>query len=55
LKTIYGFRKLESMEKRKAHYALPAVKAMVTRLGIGMFTATAWQGLDRMGLSPADR
>ncbi len=42
------------MEKRKAHYALPAVKAMVARLGIGTFTATALQGLDRMGLSPAD-
>ncbi|MBN6739764.1 type II toxin-antitoxin system MqsR family toxin [Acidithiobacillus sp. MC6.1] len=42
------------MEKRKAHYSLPEVKAFVARLGIGAFTATALQGLDQMGLSPAE-
>ena len=42
------------MEKRKAHYALSAVKAMVAHHGIGAFTATALQGVDRIGLSPAD-
>jgi motility quorum-sensing regulator/GCU-specific mRNA interferase toxin len=42
------------MEKRKAHYSLPEIKASVARLGIGAFTATALQGLGLMGLSPAD-
>ncbi|MEY2342089.1 type II toxin-antitoxin system MqsR family toxin [Acidithiobacillus sp. IBUN Pt1247-S3] len=42
------------MEKRKAHYPLPEVKASIARLGIDAFTATALQGLDRMGLSPAE-
>ncbi len=41
------------MEKRKAHYSLPEVKASVARQGVGAFTATALQGLDQMGLSPA--
>ncbi|WP_312283663.1 type II toxin-antitoxin system MqsR family toxin [Candidatus Igneacidithiobacillus taiwanensis] len=42
------------MEKRKAHYPLPEVKAAVARLGVGAFTATALRGLDLMGLSLAD-
>ena len=42
------------MEKRKAHYSLPEIKASVARLGIGAFTATALQGLGLMGLSPPD-
>lgn len=42
------------MEKRKAHYDLEAVKAVVLQRGMDAFTKTAVRGLDTMGLSDAD-
>ena len=42
------------MEKRNAHYDLEAVKAIVLKEGIFIFTATARIGADRMGLSRAE-
>lgn len=39
------------MEKSKAHYHLIAVKAVVARDGLQVFTATARSGFMSMGLS----
>ena len=41
------------MEKRKAHYALDAVKAIVARDGMLSFTRTARRGANAMGLDDA--
>jgi motility quorum-sensing regulator/GCU-specific mRNA interferase toxin len=45
---------MNSMEKRKAHYALQAVKDRVTHLGADAFTMTALRGVAAMGLSIAE-
>jgi motility quorum-sensing regulator/GCU-specific mRNA interferase toxin len=50
----YGIHKLEGMEKRRAHYDLGQVKAVVMYRGIDSFTSTALLGLFSMGLSEAD-
>ena len=42
------------MEKKKAHYSLSVIKAIVAREGIMAFTATARHGFMRMGLSAAE-
>ena len=42
------------MEKRKPHYSLAAIKALVARNGLMVFTATARAGFMRMGLSTQD-
>lgn len=42
------------MEKRRAHYELEAVKAVVRRRGIDAFTLAAVRGLDAMGLNAAE-
>jgi motility quorum-sensing regulator/GCU-specific mRNA interferase toxin len=42
------------MEKRRAHYELAAVKAVIERDGIFAFTTTARLGADRMGVSQAE-
>ncbi|MCL2829859.1 MAG: type II toxin-antitoxin system MqsR family toxin [Betaproteobacteria bacterium] len=42
------------MEKRKAHYSLEYVKAIVAREGIQAFTTTTRQGFREMGLSRAE-
>lgn len=45
---VYG------MEKKKAHYDLEAVKAIVLERGVDVFTETALRGLDAMGLDEAE-
>lgn len=42
------------MEKRSAHYSLTAVKTIVARNGLQVFTATARSGFMGMGLSAAE-
>jgi motility quorum-sensing regulator/GCU-specific mRNA interferase toxin len=42
------------MEKRKAHYDLTAIKAIVAQKGIASFTHTAVLGAENMGLSDAE-
>ncbi len=42
------------MEKRKAHYDLATIKAVVLDRGLDAFTRTAVQGIDAMGLSEAE-
>jgi motility quorum-sensing regulator/GCU-specific mRNA interferase toxin len=42
------------MEKRKAHYDLEAIKALVARDGVAVFTATARSGFMGMGLSDSE-
>ncbi|MCL2661299.1 MAG: type II toxin-antitoxin system MqsR family toxin [Acidobacteriaceae bacterium] len=42
------------MEKKKAHYSLPAIKAIVARDGVFAFTATARHGFRDMGLSETE-
>jgi motility quorum-sensing regulator/GCU-specific mRNA interferase toxin len=42
------------MEKKKAHYDLNAIKAIVARDGIACFTFTAIRGAESMGLSDAE-
>lgn len=39
------------MEKRKPHYDLEAIKAVVVRDGVASFTATARSGFKAMGLT----
>lgn len=39
------------MEKKKAHYPLDAIQALVARQGVQVFTATARSGFMAMGLS----
>lgn len=39
------------MEKRRAHYPLDAIKALVKQQGLGAFTRTAQVSLVQMGLS----
>lgn len=52
--SFYGIHKLLHVEKRKAHYDLNQIKAVVRRRGIDSFTSAALLGLDRMGLDEAD-
>lgn len=42
------------MEKRKPHYELAAIKAIVARDGLAVFTATARSGFMSMGLSATE-
>ncbi len=42
------------MEKKKAHYSLVAVKALIVRDGLQVFTATARFGFMSMGLSATE-
>lgn len=42
------------MEKKKPHYDLEAIKAIVVKRGIDSFTETALRGLDSLGLNEAD-
>lgn len=42
------------MEKKKAHYSLHTVKAIVARDGIDVFTMAARRGLNMMGLSESE-
>lgn len=42
------------MEKRKAHYDLETVKALVAQRGVFAFTAIARRGRDALGLSNAE-
>lgn len=42
------------MEKRKAHYSLTAIKAVVARDGLAVFTATARSGFMSMGVSDTE-
>ncbi|MFA7243286.1 MAG: type II toxin-antitoxin system MqsR family toxin [Sulfuricellaceae bacterium] len=42
------------MEKRKAHYDLADIKAIVARYGVAVFTATARSGFMSMGLSATE-
>jgi len=42
------------MEKRKSHYDLGTIKALVLERGMDAFTRTAIRGLDGMGLSEAE-
>lgn len=41
------------MEKRVAHYNLNEIQSIVAQAGIRVFTATARQGLENMGLTAA--
>lgn len=42
------------MEKKKAHYSLASIKALVARDGLQVFTATARSGFMGMGLSATE-
>ncbi|CAK0763896.1 motility quorum-sensing regulator / GCU-specific mRNA interferase toxin [Gammaproteobacteria bacterium] len=42
------------MEKRKAHYDLETVKAILAKRGVDTFTQTALRGIDDMGLTQAE-
>ena len=42
------------MEKRKAHYNLNAIKAIIARDGLACFTFTALRGAENMELSDAE-
>jgi motility quorum-sensing regulator/GCU-specific mRNA interferase toxin len=42
------------MEKRKAHHDLSAIKALVARDGLAVFTAVARSGFMSMGLSATE-
>jgi motility quorum-sensing regulator/GCU-specific mRNA interferase toxin len=42
------------MDKKKAHYDLSAIQAIVARDGVAVFTATARTGFMRMGLSATE-
>lgn len=46
--------KVHGMEKKKAHYDLIALQAIVARDGLQVFTATARAGFLGMGLSAAE-
>ncbi|MFZ4538406.1 type II toxin-antitoxin system MqsR family toxin [Propionivibrio sp.] len=42
------------MEKKKSHYSLSAIKALIERDGLMVFTATARSGFMGMGLSATE-
>lgn len=54
LTEIHAFNKIHGMEKKKAHYSLTAIKVLVARDGLQVFTATARSGFMGMGLSATE-
>ena len=53
LTSIHGFHKINSVEKRAAHYDLTETKATLFKRDIDSFTTTALLGIDAIGITQA--